>query len=163
MNKVSVLFLLLLFLVVTSGVFFNTDAVGGVGVIETMVEPGAPDDPAIGDEAIEKAMAAMKSAGRSIRRSLRKNDVATALQVVNRMQISVIEAKKLVPVAAKKLKGEARTAIERDFRQRLITVLERWIQIEKALLQGDTEQASELMKGISELKKSAHKEFEVDD
>ena len=65
--------------------------------------------------------------------------------------------------AAKKLQAEARSDMERDFRQRLIAVLDRWILVEKALLQGKTEDASNFIKSISELKKSGHKEYEVED
>ena len=121
------------------------------------------DEKGDSDEDIRKAMEAVKSAGRRVRRALRKKDIAAALVAVNLVQIGVIEVKKLVPEAATKLEGEARSVIERDFRQRLIGVLEQWLFIEKALLQGKTEEAAKFMKTITELKKSAHEEYDVEE
>ena len=163
MKQLSALSVILLFLFVTVSALLDTQSASGVTVNEQQKLEVAQDDPAGEDEAIEKAMEAMKSAGRSIRRALRKKDIDTALAVVNRAQIAVIEAKKLVPAAAKKLQAEARSDMERDFRQRLIAVLDRWILVEKALLQGKTEDASNFIISISELKKSGHKEYEVED
>ncbi|MAW77259.1 MAG: hypothetical protein CMJ95_07740 [Planctomycetes bacterium] len=161
MKQLSIFSLAILILMVAVG--FNTTFGNGDGISEEMKQVVPKDEPASPDEAIEKAMEAMKSAGRSIRRALRKKDVEVALAVVNRAQLAVIEAKKLVPAAAKKLKGDARSALERDFRQRLIAVLERWILVEKALLLGKTEDATEFVRTIVELKKSAHEEFDVED
>ena len=121
------------------------------------------DEKGDSDEDIRKAMEAVKSAGRRVRRALRKKDIAAALVAVNQVQIGVIEVKKLVPEAATKLEGEARSVIERDFRQRLIGVLEQWLFIEKALLQGKTEEAAKFMKTIAELKGSAHEEYDVEE
>lgn len=163
MKQISAFSLFGLILLLAIFVSFNTQTASGVSVGLETVSRVQSDEPAAADEAIEEAMEAMKSAGRSIRRSLRKKDVTTALTVVNRAQLTVIEAKKLVPSAASKLEGEAKVALARDYRQRLIAVLEQWILVEKALLQGNAEEASKLMKTISDLKKSGHKKFEVGD
>ncbi len=114
-------------------------------------------------EALEKAMDAVKGGDRAVRRAMRKQDHSTALKSVNRVQLAVIEAKKLVPSAAFRLEGLERAALELDFRQRLIGVLEQWVLFEKALLLGKVEEASAVLKKISALKKSAHEEFDVED
>ncbi|MEE2857627.1 MAG: hypothetical protein VX949_09575 [Planctomycetota bacterium] len=114
-------------------------------------------------EALEKVMDAVKGGDRAVRRAMRKQDHSTALKSVNRVQAAVIEAKKLVPSAAFSLEGEERAALELEFRQRLIGVLEQWILFEKALLLGKVEEASEVLKKISALKKSAHEKFDVED
>ncbi|MGE4633446.1 MAG: hypothetical protein AAEJ47_10450 [Planctomycetota bacterium] len=145
--------------------------IGGSGVSSADGPSGQPifpsvstqDEPGNSNEHIEKAMEAVKSAGRKVRRALRKKDIDAALAAVNQVQSAVIEVKKLVPEAATKVEGDDASAIKRDFRQRLIAVLEQWLFVEKALLQGKTEEAAKFMKTISEMKKSAHEEYEVED
>ncbi|MGE4618443.1 MAG: hypothetical protein AAEJ04_01390 [Planctomycetota bacterium] len=120
-------------------------------------------DAKTGDEAIEDAMKKLKSASRSVRRALRSKDVVGALAWVGKAQLALVESKMFVPDAASELTGKAKTALEQDYRLRVIAVLEQWIVIEKALLQGDTEAASVAMKKVSELKKSGHQKHKVDD
>jgi soluble cytochrome b562 len=75
----------------------------------------------------------------------------------------VVEAKKLVPAAALKLEGEAQARMKADYRKRLIEVLEKWLQVERLLIDGKMAEAATTMKEISELEKSGHKEYEVED
>ncbi|MDE0960234.1 MAG: hypothetical protein OSB09_05580 [Planctomycetota bacterium] len=115
------------------------------------------------DAAIEQAMEQMHRGGKAVRRALRKKQVDAALVAVSIAQQGVVEAKKLVPSAALELEGEARARLKADFRKRLIEVLEKWLQVEKLLIDGKMEQAATAMKEISVLEKSGHKEYEVED
>ncbi|NRA76004.1 MAG: hypothetical protein HRU16_08680, partial [Planctomycetes bacterium] len=77
--------------------------IGGSGVSSADGPSGQPilpsvstqDEPGNSNEHIEKAMEAVKSAARKVRRALRKKDIAAALVAVNQVQIGVIEVKKL--------------------------------------------------------------------
>jgi soluble cytochrome b562 len=115
------------------------------------------------DEAIEQAMEEIHRGGKAVRRALRKKQVDAALLAISIAQKGVVEAKKLVPSAALKLEGEAQARMKADYRKRLIEVLEKWLQVEKLLIDGKLEEAATTMKEISELEKSGHKEYEVED
>jgi hypothetical protein len=165
MNKVlpTTVILLILPLIFSGFIPFATDL--------NPVAIAADDDETADDtdeaheahEALEKVMDAVKSGDRAVRRAMRKQDHSTALKSVNRVQAAVIEAKKLVPSGAFSLEGEARAAMVLDYRQRLIGVLEQWLMFEKALLLGKVEEAAEVLKKISAMKKSAHEEFDVEE
>jgi hypothetical protein len=120
-------------------------------------------DATTGDAAIEAAMKKLKSASRSVRRALRSKDLKGALAWVGKAQLALVESKMFVPDAASELTGKAKSALELDYRLRVISVLEQWVVIEKALLHGDTEAASAAIKKVSELKKSGHQKHKVDD
>ncbi|HIG04978.1 MAG TPA: hypothetical protein EYQ08_04495 [Planctomycetes bacterium] len=115
------------------------------------------------DEAIEQAMEEMHRGGKAVRRALRKKQLGAALLAISVAQKGVVEAKKLVPSAALKLEGEAQARMKADYRKRLIEVLEKWLQVEKLLIDGKLEEAATTMKEISELKKSGHEKYEVED
>ena len=115
------------------------------------------------DEAIEQAMEEIHRGGKAVRRALRKKQLDAALLAISIAQKGVVEAKKLVPAAALKLEGEAQARMKADYRKRLIEVLEKWLQIEKLLIDGKMEEAATTMKEISELEKSGHEKYEVED
>jgi len=115
------------------------------------------------DEAIEQAMEEIHRGGKAVRRALRKKQLDAALLAISIAQKGVVEAKKLVPAAALKLEGEAQARMKADYRKRLIEVLEKWLQVEKLLIDGKMAEAATTIKEISELEKSGHKEYEVED
>ncbi|MBT5739085.1 MAG: hypothetical protein HN891_10610 [Planctomycetes bacterium] len=115
------------------------------------------------DEAIEQAMEEIHRGGKAVRRALRKKQLDAALLAISVAQKGVVEAKKLVPAAALKLEGEAQARMKADYRKRLIEVLEKWLQVERLLIDGKMAEAATTMKEISELEKSGHKEYEVED
>ena len=115
------------------------------------------------DEAIEQAMEEIHRGGKAVRRALRKMQLDAALLAISVAQKGVVEAKKLVPAAALKLEGEAQARMKADYRKRLIEVLEKWLQVERLLIDGKMAEAATTMKEISELEKSGHKEYEVED
>jgi soluble cytochrome b562 len=108
-------------------------------------------------------MKGMKSAGKSFRRALRKSDAIEALKYVQKAQESTLSAKKYIPAVVETLEGEEKAEMLKWYRMGIISTLEQWCLIEKALLEGDVETAGTLAKKISDLKKRGHETFRKDD
>jgi len=116
-----------------------------------------------GDEAIDTAMKGMKSAGKSFRRALRKSDAKEALKHVQKAQESTLAAKRYIPAVVEALEGKEKAEMLKGYRMGIVSTLEQWCLIEKALLEGDVETAGILAKKISDLKKRGHETFREDD
>ncbi len=121
------------------------------------------DDSDEEESPLEEAMSQIQSGGRSVRRALRKKDVPAALVAIGKAQAGVVAAKGLIPVVAESAQGEERAALLHDYRSRMIAVLEQWVLMEKALLAGKIDVANAVSKKLSELKKSGHEKYDIDD
>ena len=72
-------------------------------------------------------------------------------------------AKRYIPAVVEALEGKEKAEMLKGYRMGIVSTLEQWCLIEKALLEGDVETAGILAKKISDLKKRGHETFREDD
>lgn len=120
--------------------------------------------PARDESPLEDAMSTIKSKLRKVKRALRAEDSAAALDGIVALEEAALAAKKLEPSMATKEKDESKkAALVKDFRLRVIDLIAEMLKVEKALLAGDLEAASNGVKMLQKIEHDGHERFEVDD
>jgi hypothetical protein len=113
---------------------------------------------------LHHTMEEMDDAFRTLRRKVRKSDeTEDSLRLLSEMQALAVHGKSLTLELDDKTPAAERSALNKEFRLRLIDLIQTMLLAEKAVLDSDHEKAFELVKKIYEVRKEAHKRFDVDD
>ncbi len=122
--------------------------------------PAGAQSDAPAEEALAQAMKRMESSMRVLRRSVR--DAAqrpSALTELEALQLAVLDARRLAPPMAKSVPEAERDALLRAYRRALTVFLQRALELELAVLDGDVERAQKLWSELGELEEQGHERF----
>ena len=112
---------------------------------------------------LQESMQRIGEAFKTVRRQVRmpeKNE--DTLRLLSEFQRYAVAAKSLTPAKASEMPEKERAAFVKDYRVRLISLLEVMLKTEKAVLEGDPDKAYELLKEAQVIKSDAHRDFQVD-
>lgn len=116
--------------------------------------------PAAEEHPLEAAMSRIEGAMKSLRRSVRDVEQRSAsLTELDALQHAAIDAKSLVPPMAKKLEGAAREELLLAYRRTLTVVLQRALELEQAVIDGDVERSKTAWEALSALEDEGHEKF----
>ncbi|GJM23299.1 MAG: hypothetical protein DHS20C15_32140 [Planctomycetota bacterium] len=120
---------------------------------------GLPDASALSD-----AMGGMADAKRATRKAVKAGDSAAALAALSEFQVQVVAAKAEAPPRAAKMSAEEQAAFVSGFRAMLIELLRASCDVEVALMEGQLEQASTILRSqMGELEERGHERFGGED
>lgn len=122
--------------------------------------PAGAQSDAPQESALAKAMKRMESSMRTLRRAVRDTEQRpSALQELEALQLAVLDARRLVPPLAETLPEGERGALLGAYRRALTVFLQRALELELAVLDGDVERAQKLWAELGELEDQGHERF----
>lgn len=112
---------------------------------------------------LHQAMERIERGLKKLRREVKdpaKN--ATSLETLLDMQDAAGKTKVMIPPITEKQPEAERDAFVKDYRKRMIAVQKDLLDLEIAILDGDTAKAQELVKKVSDAEDSGHEKFTED-
>ncbi len=130
-------------------------------LLAAMNQDPAPHDP---DETpLMLQMQELKAGMKGLRRSVRDPEkYGEALETVLTMQASAQLAKLEIPVMAAGLPEAERPAFNLAYRQDMVVMQQLLLELELALLRGDSENAQAIYKRLKTLEEEGHEHFTVE-
>jgi cytochrome b562 len=127
----------------------------------------APQEPVAEDAdetPLQREMGVVKDGMRKLRRGLSKaDDIQKALPVILEMQAAMQFAKTQIPPMSEAIADEvARATFIRDYRKGVVGAQSLMLDLEVAILDGDTELAQNLYKKLKSTKEDGHEQFTED-
>lgn len=120
--------------------------------------PARADD---GESPLERSMQLLEFHYLNLRLQAAAGDLGEdSLAEVCGMQAAALEAKGLVPAAAAKLAEEEQEAFVLAYRRGMVALLQRLLELELLLCDGDLESAATVLEGITVHMKRSHDTFQ---
>lgn len=115
------------------------------------------------DRSLHDIMEDLGDEFRTLRRSVKDADKADqAWEALENIQLLTVAAKSKHPHQVEKLASEERDKVVRAYRLEMITLIEKSLQVERAILEGRTADAEAGVKEMLAIQKDGHREFKVD-
>jgi hypothetical protein len=122
--------------------------------------PGALAQDEGEESPLHAAMETINGGLRELRALVGGEDRAGTLATLDRVQQAALTAKAQAPVSLEVVPAEQRDAFLADYRNELLTLVERLIAVERAVLTGDREGARTILEEqVLTMKKDAHNRF----
>jgi hypothetical protein len=132
---------------------------GGAAVSRAQDE--AKRESKAGDTELAKHMEVVEEGMKKLRRSLRKPDTnAESLETLGKIQAATVASKSLTPAKAAKIPEAERQKFVTAYRKDMAKMLNAFIDMEVAVLDGDNAKAMEIHKKMKEIEDEGHKKYE---
>lgn len=125
----------------------------------------AADPPAAaGEQSLHQIMEQLGQNFRSLRRSAMKaEEAAQTHETLQKMEMLVLQAKSREPKQARELEPAERAKLVHAYQLQMITLLEKLVAAERAVLEARHDAVAELVKEIYTVQRDAHREFRIED
>jgi hypothetical protein len=115
------------------------------------------------DNPLHDVMEELGTQFRDLRRAVRRaEDAPQALELLQSMQALAVQAKALEPKQVEDLPEAERPSVMRAYQLQMVTLLEKLLATERALLEERHTAAGDLVKEIYIVQRDAHREFRID-
>lgn len=119
---------------------------------------------AAGGLGLEARMKGMNRGFKALKRAAAEGKLTKeSAALVVEMEAHAIAAKELLPPNAQKLKGDEQAAFVVGYKKKMIEVINQLFQLEVALLEGRTADATALIKAIDTTEKQGHDAYNKED
>lgn len=126
-------------------------------------DPGEHNGTAHADNPLHDVMEELGTQFRELRRAARRaEDAPQALELLQSMQALAVQAKALEPKQVQDLPAAERPSVRRAYQLQMVTLLEKLLATERALLEERHAAAGDLVKEIYIVQRDAHREFRID-
>jgi hypothetical protein len=140
-------------------------SLGGLGLYGLRTASAAPDDPnaptapvAI-DSDLEKAMQAIDEGVDALEAAVEKKDAPAALELVAKIESSILIAKLQTPPKTKSIEEKGQAAFVSGFRKSVAGLLKTFCDAEIALCDADFTKAGAALEEAQRLKKAGHDQY----
>lgn len=145
------------------GVFSVILAAVGTAPTALAADEAGEHDAAHADNPLHDVMEELGTQFRDLRRAVRRaEDAPQALELLQSMQALAVQAKALEPKQVKDLPEGERPSVLRAYQLQMVTLLEKLLATERALLEERHAAAGDLVKEIYIVQRDAHREFRID-
>ena len=121
---------------------------------------GAPDK----GESLHDLMHVLSGRFRSLRKIAGKPESATETQtLLHDMQVFAVRAKALQPQQVTELAGDQKAEKMRRYQLKMIILVEKLLETERAVIEGRFSDADKLVKEVYNVQRDGHLEFRIDD
>lgn len=121
--------------------------------------PTSPASPAAIDSDLEKAMEAIDEGVDALQAAVEKKDAPAALELVAKIESSILIAKLQTPPKTKSIEEKAQAEFVSGFRKSVAALLKTFCDAEIALCDADFTKASAALEEAQRLKKAGHDQY----
>lgn len=138
-------------------VFAALLAFGGYSALSPSDAVAAADD----DTPLQKEMEIVDESLRKLRRSLRKKEaeLEESLKLIDAAQMANVKCKEYLPKMTEKIPEAEKAAFLKEYRVRMVEVMQKFCEMELAVLDGKWEEAEKCYDALREMEETGHEKY----